>query len=244
MGQKKLPHRKLKEGSLKTSRIQQLILMVGLVIATSSQALKFDGDVPAAIKTQMQDDLLFMAGLQGSGSTNFHKQIFGEVDGLNYKNFFESHIDSVGLNSCGGGNAVACVIPFYSSSKMWLTKNFINFSHPQVARMMVVYHESRHAETNHGNWSHDTCPDPFLDEQGHEMTSIWTGAKLAGQPACDSTAFGSYGSSTILLKNISKFCANCSEKVKMDADIYATDQLGRIDRADVKQAMLADFDGK
>ena len=73
------------------------------------------------------------------------------------------------------------------------------------------------------------------------MASIWTGAKLEGQPACDSTAFGSYGSSTILLKNVAKFCSNCTDKVKMDADMYATDQLGRIDDAQVKASMIADF---
>jgi hypothetical protein len=80
-----------------------------------------------------------------------------------------------------------------------------------------------------------------LDENGHEKVSIWTGASLAGEPACDTTAFGSYGSSTIMLKNISKFCTNCADKVKMDADLYSTDQLGRISDASVKQSMIADF---
>jgi len=46
------------------------------------------------------------------------------------------------------------------------------------------------------------------------------------------------------LKNVAKNCDNCGDKVKMDADLYATDQLGRIDRADVKKAMLADFNAK
>ena len=218
-------------------------MMAGLLNSPTAFSLNFDSDVPADIKKQMVEDLGFMTTVQGNGQTAYHQQIFGTVAGSNYKNFFETHITSVGIDSCGGGPAVACVIPFYGSNKMWLTQNFIKFSHPQVARLMVVYHEARHAETNHGNWGHDTCPTPFLDEQGHEMTSIWTGAKLAGQPACDSTAFGSYGSSTILLKNISKFCSNCSDKVKMDANIYATDQLGRIDRPSVKQAMLKDFNG-
>ena len=127
---------------------------------------------------------------------------------------------------------------------MWLTQNFIKFSHPQIARLMVVYHESRHSEVAHGNWAHDTCPTPFLDANGHDMKSIWTGASLAGEPACDSTQFGSYGSSTILLKNVAMYCTNCGDKVKMDADLYATDQLGRIDRPDVKQAMINDFHGQ
>lgn len=212
-----------------------------MLLSTNVFALNFDSDVPKNIQSQMVDDLNFMNQITGFGQTPFHKEIFGQLSGSSYKSFFESHITSVGVDSCGGGPAVACVQPFFDPNKMWLTDNFIKFSHPQIARLMVVYHEARHAETDHGNWGHDTCPRPFRDANGKDMTSIWTGAKLEGQPACDSTYKGSYGSSTVMLKNISKFCSNCTDKVKMDADIYATDQLGRIDRADVKNAMLADF---
>ena len=223
--------------------MKAILMMVSLtMIAMQAKALSFDADVPAAIQTQMVDDLAFINQLTGSGQTPFHKEIYGNVDGANYKTFFESHITSVGLDSCGGGAAVACVQPFFDPNKMWLTNNFIKFSHPQVARLMVVYHEARHSESNHGSWSHDTCPRPFLDANGKDMVSIWTGAQLAGQPACDSTYMGSYGSSTVMLKNISKFCSNCSDKVKMDANIYSSDQLGRIDRPEVKKAMLADFE--
>ena len=218
-------------------------LMTGVLSSSKAQALTYDSDVPAAIQTQMADDLAFMNQIQGSGQTKLHKQIFGAVDGKTYQNFFETRIQSVGLDDCGGGKAVACVMPFSDPNKMWLTPNFIKFSHPQIARMMVVYHESRHSESAHSNWPHDTCPTPFLDENGKTMVSIWTGATLAGEPACDSTPLGSYGSSTILLKNVSLNCSNCSAKVKMDADLYATDQLGRIDKASVKAAMIADFNG-
>lgn len=213
-----------------------------MLVALQASALNFDNDVPKDIQDQMVQDLAFANQIASTGQTPFHKEIYKEVSGSAYKSFFESHINSVGLDSCGGGAAVACVQPFFDPHKMWLTQNFIKFSHPQVARMMVVYHEARHSETNNGNWGHDTCPRPFLDANGKDMSSIWTGAKLEGQPACDSSYKGSYGSSTIMLKNISKFCSNCSDKVKMDANIYATDQLGRIDRADVKKAMLTDFE--
>ena len=224
--------------------MKAILLTATILLAVHAKAVSFDSDVPQNIQTQMNQDLDFMNQIQGNGQTPLHKQIYGEVAGTVYKNFFETHITSVGLDACGGGPAVACVQPFFDPHKMWLTKNFIQFSHPQIARLMVVYHEARHSESNHGNWGHDTCPRPFKDENGKDMVSIWTGAKLEGQPACDSTALGSYGSSTILLKNVSKYCANCSDKVKMDANIYATDQLGRIDRPDVKKAMLADFDAK
>src|SRR6202023_2937082 len=106
-------------------------------------------------------------------------------------------VTAIGMNDCGSGKAVACVIPYMDPSKMWLTQNFIKFSHPQVARMMVVFHEARHTEVKNRNWSHAKCPKPFLGPDGQDMKSIWTGSKLEAQPACDITPLGSYGSSTI-----------------------------------------------
>lgn len=223
--------------------MKMLLFVASMLLSVSVYAdLKFDRDVPQAIQTQMINDLAFMNQVTGEKQTPFHQQIFAAVNGGTYKKFFETRITSVGVDACGGGAAVACVQPFFDPNKMWLTQNFIKFNHPQIARLMVVYHEARHSETQNRNWGHDTCPRPFRDENGKDKTSIWTGAKLEGEPACDSTYKGSYGSSTVMLKNISKFCTNCSDKVKMDADIYAMDQLGRISRADVKKAMLADFE--
>jgi hypothetical protein len=106
---------------------------------------------------------------------------------------------------------------------------------------MVVFHEARHTEISHGFWSHATCPTPYLGDDGKEIKSIWTGATLAGEPACDKTPLGSYGSSTLMLKNIQKFCTNCTDKVRMDAGIYADDQFKRIIDPEAKQAMRDDI---
>jgi hypothetical protein len=201
----------------------------------------FDSDVPADIQAQMLDDLKFAGTIQGGAGTPLHQQIFGAVDGATYTSFFDSRVTAVGMNDCGDANAVACVIPFEDASKMWLTQNYIKFSHPQIARLMVVFHESRHTETQNDNWPHATCPTPFLDANGNDMKSIWTGASLAGEPACDVTPFGSYGSSTIMLKNIQKSCTNCTDKVKMDAGLYADDQLGRITDPGALKQMQDDF---
>lgn len=207
----------------------------------NAKGLVFDDDVPAAIQAQMRADMAFMGTIKGGAGTPLHRKIFGPVDGATYVKFFESRVTGIGMNDCGSAKAVACVIPFQDPSKMWLTQNFIKFDHPQISRMMIVFHESRHTETKNGNWAHATCPDPFLDANGKDMVSIWTGATLAGEPACDVTPLGSYGSSTILLKNVQKFCTNCTDKVKMDAGLYADDQLGRITDDGAKQEMLADF---
>jgi hypothetical protein len=217
------------------------IILALLAVPTSALAYTFDSNVPQAVRNQITQDMAFIKTIQGSEATPLHQQIFGKVDGQLYGTFFESRVKGVGLNACGGGNAVACVIPFMDSSKIWLTKNYTGFDHPQIAKMMVVFHESRHTEVAHGNWSHATCPTPFLDEQGHDKKSIWTGATLAGEPACDVTPLGSYGSSTIMLKNVQKFCTNCTDKVKMDAGLYADDQFGRITGADAKAQMIQDL---
>jgi len=209
--------------------------------AARTKGYTFDADVPADIQKQMREDLAFIGGIQGGQASGLHQQIFGAVDGGAYTKFFESRVKSIGMNDCGSANAVACVIPLMGPSKMWLTQNYIKFSHPQVARTMVVFHEARHTEVSHGCWSHATCPDPFQDAEGNDMKSIWTGAPLAGEPACDKTPFGSYGSSMIMLKNIQKFCRSCTDKVKMDAGIYADDQLNRVIEPKAKKQIQEDL---
>jgi hypothetical protein len=211
------------------------------VFSKETKGFTFDKDVPAEIKAQMLADLDFMKSIKGSGASPLHRKIFGAVDGTAYYDWFDRRVTAIGMNSCGSAKAVACVIPFRNPSKMWLTQNFVKFSHPQVSRMMIVYHEARHTESENGNWSHATCPDPFLDDNGKPMVSIWTGATLAGEPACDETPLGSYGSSTIMLKNIQKFCSSCTDKVKMDAGLYADDQLGRIIDEGAKRQMRDDL---
>ncbi len=217
-----------------------VISFCSLTALFAQAQLRFDRQVPAEIQKQVLSDLQVVDQIQGSRQTPFHTQIFGNVEGKNYTSFFNRHIAKVGMDSCGNPNAVACVKPF-SGKKMFLTQNYIKFSHPEIARLMILFHEARHTESDKGNWAHDYCPQPFKDANGNDKKSIWTGALLEGQPACDATAFGSYGSSTILLKNISKFCSNCTSKIKMDADLYATDQLERIVDSSVKNDMINDF---
>ncbi len=219
-----------------------IFFVISICAATSFAALKFKKSVPQDIQSQMIQDLEFMGTIEGLGATPFHQEIFGAVAGDVYKQFIDTRIESVGMDSCGGGSAVACVQPFFDSKTMWLTKNFVNFSHPQIARTMIVYHEARHTEERNSFWYHGDCPVPFKDEANNDKRSIWTGALLEGEPACDTNYKGSYGSSTILLKNISKYCDNCSSKVKMDADIYAMDQLERIVDPATKSKMLNDFE--
>jgi hypothetical protein len=222
-------------------RLLASFVLASAALSGAAQAYTFNSDVPQAVRTQITQDLEFLKGLQGEGASAIHKDVFGELNGANYVKFFDTRVTTIGMNSCGGGNAVACVIPFMGSSKIWLTRNYTDFSHPQIAKMMVVFHEARHTERANDNWPHADCPTPFKDADGKDMKSIWTGASLAGEPACDSVAKGSYGSSTIMLKNIQKFCTNCTDKVKMDAGIYADDQFKRITSARARDEMNRDI---
>lgn len=201
----------------------------------------FDDDVPQDIQEQMARDLAFIGSIEGGAATPLHREIFGELSGAAYKDFFDSRVSAIGVSGCGNANAVACVIPILGPSKLWITKNYVRFSHPQIARLMVVFHEARHTEVLRRNWPHARCPRPFRDAQGRDMRSIWTGAPLAGEPACDRTPLGSYGSSTIMLTNIRKSCVSCTDKVKMDAELYADDQFGRIIDADARRRMEEDL---
>jgi hypothetical protein len=213
-----------------------------LALSSSSFAtLQFDNNVEANLQNQMKGDLAFMAGVQGNSGTALHQQIFGAVSGPVYASWFQQRIFSIGKNNCGDSAAVACVIPGVNPNKMWVTPNYTNFNHPQIARISVIYHEARHSESQNNNWQHATCPTPFVDANGKTMVSIWTGVQLQGQPACDITPYGSYGSQTILLKNMAMNCSNCNSKVKADAELYGEDQLGRITDPTAKAQMVADF---
>ncbi len=221
-----------------------LSLVAMTIHASPALALNFDSDVPQATQQQITQDLGFMASVSGSKTSKLHQEVFGPMQGAGYVKWFSDRVLSVGYTDSDMGGAVAYVSPFMDSTKMVLTKNFTSFDHPQIARLMVVFHEARHTENESGNWPHATCPTPFNDVQGHEIKSIWTGLPLAGQAGCDEKAIGAYGSSLILLKNISLFCENCNEKVKMDAQIFADDQLNRIISSEAHEALRTDLNGQ
>src|SRR5690349_163389 len=96
------------------------LTIMALCLPSLSFAFTFDNNVPTAVQNQMTQDLLFIKTIQSNTQSDLHKQIFGAVSGDSYDKFFNSRVTAVGLNGCGDGNAVACVIPFYDPSKMWI----------------------------------------------------------------------------------------------------------------------------
>jgi len=210
-----------------------VLLVPGLAKADSG--LQFDSDVPPVLQTQVLGDLSFMESIVGHKQSPLHQEIFGTLDGANYLQWFEKHVYYFGVDSCGGGDsAVACEMAKYPH-KIFVTSNYTDIDHPQIARLMTLYHEARHTEDEHYNWPHARCPLTF------PYRSIWTGRSLRWSHACDSTAYGSYASASVLLNNISKFCENCTEKVKADAKLYSDDQVKRVINRSAIAALKADF---
>jgi hypothetical protein len=197
--------------------------------------LQFDSNVTANLRKQVMGDFELMQNMGASRESPIHQEIFGKVDGSNYLQWFQQRVKYFGFSSCGGPSAVACVKPQYLN-KIWVSGNYTGINHPQIARLMTLYHEARHTEKDKDNWPHAKCPRNF------PYRSIWTGKRLAGNYACDSTVYGSYASASVLLNNISKFCESCSEKTKQDAKIYSDDQVKRVVDAASVARLKQDFE--
>jgi hypothetical protein len=208
--------------------------------------LNYDNDVPPDLRQQLEQDIGTVKSLQGDSVSANYKQIFNsdKLDGESLMSFFEARIRGFGMDACGGGPSVAaCVQPFMDSHKMWITPNYIRFNAPQIYRLSVVFHESRHTEDAHGNYPHATCPTPYRDENGNDIKGILSGTLMAGHPACDTTILGAYGLQATLLKNIELFCTTCTEKLKQDAQLFGDDTILRISNLPQRQKLRKDLSG-
>jgi hypothetical protein len=210
------------------------IIVSVLVLATALIAKadpSFDHSISASTKAQILQDLSFVKTIQGNSASKFYNQIFSKqtLNGNDLIGFFNQRINNFSTNACGGGGAVAaCVIPWMGNHTMWITPNYVNNNIPQIYRISIIFHESRHTENQNGNWSHATCPTPYLDDNGKDIVGIISGTKMEGLPACDDTAIGAYGLQAVLLKNIQTNCANCNDKVIADAKLFGDDTINRI----------------
>ncbi len=194
---------------------------------TNTFPLRYMDEVPEATKIQLESDLERFFSMTGSNPSPLYKQIFKAMNRKASQKWFFSRVSDVGQNLCTSDSAVACVLSAWDNY-IFLSPNYTKFDHPAVARIMVLFHEARHTESGNGFWPHATCPKNYVDENGNPMKSIWTGAPLASEKACDLDEFGSYGIATILLLNIAYHCDNCSAEDRREAEIYGRDQLRRI----------------
>jgi len=222
----------------------KFLLLAFIGVSSFAWGYEFGEEVTDAVRKQVTTDLALLETFTGDTASAFHKEIFGEVGGKNYLEWFNKRVTRIGMHTCGaGGNSkpVACVIPMLGASKIWLTKFYVEANDPMMSKMATLFHEARHAENEHGNWPHAKCPVPFKNAKGEDIVSYLTGAKLEGRPACDSTPFGSYGTELIMLKNINRNCTSCTEKVRMDAGIYADFSLERFPDKDAHASLVEDL---
>jgi hypothetical protein len=190
----------------------------------------FSKRVPDDVKNGVLQDLNTTLAIQGNGATPVFVKIFGgPLNGQSLLKFFADRIANFDMDSCGGGSSVAaCVQPNLDPHTMWLTPNYVRWNMPEISRISIIFHESRHTEAQNNFWGHVNCPVPYKDENGNDILGLISGNKMEGQPACDTTPYGAYGLEAVLLKNIQVFCTNCTAKVKMDAMLFANDTYNRI----------------
>ncbi len=206
--------------------------------------LAFDKDVPATLENQIRGDLDMVSSLQGATATPIYQNIFQAktLAGNSLNNFFNQRITDFGMDDCGGGGSVAaCVIPWNSTSKMWVTPNYVKFNAPQLFRVSIIFHESRHTEIKNNFFSHAICPVPYQDENGRDIVGIISGKPMAGLAACDERTNGAYGLQAVLLKNIELVCTSCTEKVRQDGQLFGDDALNRISDLQSRKVLTDDL---
>lgn len=180
---------------------------------------RFDSSVPAVLRAQFLEDVLFLQGLHADAASPLHLAVFGSVDGNNYLSYLDQRIKKVGMDDGRGDpHILAYAHGLFNRQKMWFTPNYLKGDFPAIRRVEILIHEARHTERE--AWPHDRCPTPFKDENGEDFRTK-SGDFLAGRYSCDETPVGAYGVGLIMLKNIEKFCESCAPKVRMDARIYA-----------------------
>ena len=211
-----------------------LILLAVTGSSALAQSIQFDSSVSPELKSQVQDDFSFLESIVSEKASPLHQEIFGPVDGPTYRKWFEKRVFIFAVSVCGGAGSVACQDNQFPN-QVFVTDHYINDGYPEVARLMTVFHEARHNEIENNHWPHKTCPGNFSER------SIWTGASLRYKAACDNTEYGSYASAAVMLHNISKFCTNCSSKIKADAQLYSDDQIKRVTVSDPRARLDQDF---
>lgn len=109
-----------------------------------------------------------------------------------------------------------------------------NFLKPQfsiIEKASILIHEARHNQSD--RFDHIDCPAnfPYFSSSG---------LPLAGKAACEKIYDGSYGVQIVFLRNISKYCTNCSDKIRKVAQEKANDYLRRIINKAAQEKLLKD----
>lgn len=218
-------------------------LLIGTALSFAAPA--FHSSVSRETQEMLQADLAFASSISGKNASPLHQEVFGKgpLSGENYTRFISERITLFRISECGGRNAVlACVNTPMDTTTLRITPSYLELGLPQLYRMGTILHEARHTERENEWWHHSSCPTPFFDGKGEMVRGKFSGVVLTGAPACDSVALGAYGIEVLFFANVAQNCSSCTEKVRMDGEIFAEDTLLRVADPGAKRKLLEDLD--
>lgn len=206
------------------------------------EVFSFDANVPADVKAGMLRNLALLGAIRSPKQSRLHQEVFGAMDGPTYLRWLGERIKAVGYDPDDDRPGVAGYAPT-SSGRIYFTRNFIRLDMPQIIRISFLVHEARHKEAEHGHWLHVECPTPFLDGEGRPIRARISQVLLEGKPACDVTPLGAYGVDVIFLGNVWRNCpaGACTDKTRLDAELFAKDELQRIIDLEAKDRLRKDI---
>ncbi len=173
--------------------------------------------------------------IQLSQVTPHHREIFGsENSGQAYLKLF-NELKSISLGV--GGSYAAAYVEGRSPNEMKIV-NAIN-SMEAMDLISILIHEANHLGDSFTSSRHVQCPKYGVDRQ--PLLGYHSGVELQGKPACDSSRYSSYAMSATAMKNIFKYCTNCSEQDKQRAGFLANEMLKRIIDKKEYGFLLKDF---
>jgi len=211
-----------------------LVLIVNLYGSVAGYA---NSIAPQNVQELFNLDHHFLTSLQGSQGSDLHQLLFhGPVNGVVYTKYLDQRITQAQIGDCNSAQAFAC---WRSDSPhtMIYPQASLASNPPQMMRIMVLAHEAKHAEPDQDHFAHVNCSAAVLYNLGVLVP-------IVGTHNCDNDLKGAYGTSLVLLKNIENFCANCTDKIKQDADLYSGASLASIDVDEERRAFFRDINTK
>lgn len=218
-------------------------ILISVFLPYKSLALTIDENIPLDVRQILLGDLEFLKAITGDNATHLHELVFGKghIHGQAYYRFLNERVKAIGYDNSAQKRGVAYSAVFEGRrSKLWITKAYTSEKYPRILRLSVLLHEARHCEKD-SSWLHSKCPIPFLDEKGHDVVT-YSGKPLAGKEVlCDADEHGSYGVQVLFLKNVEKYCANCSSDEKNQAGAWAYENFKHIAKPQARQNLIMDF---
>lgn len=223
--------------------IKSLIVLFITALTVHAEAATFEELIASAranisdkFAADLEADLKALSKISGKQVSKLNYEVFKSSESLNgedYLKYFLERVDHIRLSPDQSSDAVASYND--QTMTMYIGKNYLKA--PAVARMTTLIHEAAHWGDMRG---HAYCPTPFLDENGKDRVSEFSGVKLEGKPACAERFADAYVTEFIFLKNVYMYCLNCTDKMKSQAKFYADKVLIRVVDLKIQEVLAKD----